>query len=81
MHNYVCILCRMMKDMFVDLERLMKWDHLLLHLLVYLSTEDDVDTVLDYPMNIPIHIVAIHIFNQCRQYNDLCQKKVIHKHV
>ena len=62
--------------MFVDLENLMNWDYLLLRLLVYLSTEDDVDTVLDHPVDIPAHIVAIHNLNQCQQYNKLCQKKV-----
>ena len=67
----------MMKDMFADLENLMKWNRLLLHLLVYLSTEDDVDIILDHPMDIPVHIVTIHILNQCQQYNQLCQRKVI----
>ena len=67
----------MLKDMFTDLENLIKWNRSLLHLLVYLSTEDDIDIVLDHPMDIPIHIVPIHILNQCQQYNQLCQKKVI----
>ena len=72
---YVYII-RLLKNIFADLENLMKWDPLLLHLLVYLSTENDVHTLLDHPMDIPVHIVAIHALNQCQQYNKLCQKKV-----
>ena len=66
---------RLLKKIFADLENL-KWDPLLLHLLVYLSTENDVDILLDHPMDIPVHIVAIHALNQCQQYNKLFQKKV-----
>ena len=66
----------MMKTLFAELEDHMKSDHLLLRLLVYLSTEDDVDVMLDHTVHVPVCIYALHISNQCQQYNKLCQKKV-----
>ena len=63
----------MMKTLFAELKDHMKSDHLLLRLLVYLSTEDDVDVILDH---VPVCIYALHISNQCQQYDKLCQKKV-----
>ena len=65
-----------MKSLFADLENHMKSDHLLLRLLIYLSTEDDVDVVLDHAVDIPVCIFALHVSNQCQRYEKLCQKKV-----
>ena len=62
--------------MLAELEIHMKSDHLLLHLLVYLSTEDDVDTMLCHKVHIPVHIYALHILNQCQHYDKPSQKKV-----
>ena len=64
----------MMKTLFAELEDHMKSDHLLLRLLVHLSTEDDVDVILDHAVHVPVHIFALHISNQ--RYDKLCQKKV-----
>ena len=66
----------MMKILFAELGDHMKSDHLLLRLLVYLSTEDDVDVILDHVVHVPVHIFALHISNQCQQYDKLCQKMV-----
>ena len=65
-----------MKTLFAELEDHIKSDHLLLHLLVYLSTEDDVDVILDHAVHVPVYIFALHISNQCQGYDKLCQKKV-----
>ena len=65
-----------MKSLFVELENHMKSDYLLLRVLVYLSTEDDVDVILGHAVDVPVCIFALHISNQCQQYNKLCQKKV-----
>ena len=66
----------MMKTLFAELEDHMKSDHLLLHLLVYLSTEDDVDVILDHAVHVPVYIFALHVSNQCQGYDKLCQKEV-----
>ena len=66
----------MMKNLFAELEDHMKSDHLLLRVLIYLSSEDDVDIVLDYAEDIPVCIFALHVSNQCQQYDKLCQRKV-----
>ena len=74
---YICnYVHRLMKNLFIDLENHMKSDHLLLNLLVYLSTEDDVDVILDHTVHCPVHIFALHVSNQCQQYDKLTQKKV-----
>ena len=65
-----------MRTLFAEFEDHMKYDHLLLRLLVYLSTEDDVDVILDHAVHVPVYIFAVHISNQCQQHNKLCQKKV-----
>ena len=70
-----------MKNLFSDLEHHMKTDHLLLHLVVYLSTEDDVNIILDDASCVPVHIFALHISNQCQQYDRPCQKKVHIKYI
>ena len=60
-----------MKNIFADanIDELMKSDHLLLRLLVYLSTEDDVDVILDHQVHIPECIFALHVSNQSKQYD------------
>ena len=47
-----------MSKLFHECVNHIKDDHLLLRLLVFLSSEDDIDVVLD---NAPVHIVALHI--------------------
>ena len=42
-------------------------DHLLLRLLVFLSSEDDIDVMLD---NAPVHIVALHVADLWWDTND-----------
>ena len=49
---------RMMGKLFHSLEYHIKEDHLLLRLLVFLCSEDDIDVMLD---NAPVHIVALHV--------------------
>ena len=71
----------MMKNLFAELEDHIKSDHLLLRLLIYLSTEDDIDVVLDHTADIPVCIFALHISNQCQQYDKLSQRKVMCVHV
>ena len=66
----------MMKFLFAELENHLKSDHLLLRLLIYLSTEDDVDVVLDHAVDVPVCIFGLHVSNQCQQYDELCRKKV-----
>ena len=49
---------RMMGKIFHMCKNHIKDDHLLLRLLVCLSSDNDIDILLD---NAPIHIVALHI--------------------
>ena len=47
-----------MKKLFDECKNHIEDDHLLLRLLVFLSSEDDIDVLLS---TAPIHIVALHI--------------------
>ena len=68
-------LCRLIKQLFADLKVDIKDDPLLLRLLVYLSSEDDVEIVLDHA---PAHFYAIHISKVCcGSYDRLSKDKVI----
>ena len=72
----ILLFCRLMKTLLDDLQNLTKDDHLLLRLLVYLSSEYDIDIILDYA---PVHIVAVHLSNICQKYEKLSRKKVCFK--
>ena len=48
----------MMGKIFHMCKNHIKDDHLLLRLLVFLSSENDIDILLD---NAPVHIVALHV--------------------
>ena len=65
MHSYVTSymltfvdIYRMMKKLFHECENHIKEDHLLLRLLVFLCSEDDIDVMLE---NAPFHMVALHV--------------------
>lgn len=62
-----------MKSLLDELHNRARDDHLLLHLLVYLSSEYDVETVLDYA---PVHIVSVHVSNSFQKYEGLNKEKV-----
>ena len=58
---YICInniLYRIMRKLFYECQDHIKDDHLLLRLLVYLSSEDDIEVTMN---NAPVHIVALHV--------------------
>ena len=69
----ILLFCRLMKKLLDDLQNHLKDDYLLLRLLVYLSSENDVDAILDYA---PVYIVAVHISNICQKYEKLNREKV-----
>ena len=48
----------MIGRLFFECKDHIKDDHLLLRLLVFLSSEDDIDVLLN---NAPVHIVALHV--------------------
>ena len=62
-----------MKSLLVQLQNHAKDDCLLVRLLVYLSSEYDIDIVLDYA---PVHIVSTHISNIYQKYEKLNKDKV-----
>ena len=64
-------MCRLIQQLFDDLKDYVKDDPLLLRLLVYLSSEDDVDIVLDHA---PAHFYAIHVSKICCQNYDRLSK-------
>ena len=47
-----------MSKLFHECENHIKDDHLLLRLLVFLCSEDDIDVMIN---NAPVHIVALHV--------------------
>ena len=49
---------RMMGKIFHMCKNHIKDDHLLLRLLVFLSSDSDIDILMD---NAPVHIVALHV--------------------
>ena len=49
---------RMMIKLFHECQNHIQDDHLLLRLLVYLSSEDDIEVILK---NVPVHIATLHI--------------------
>ncbi|XP_065899482.1 E3 ubiquitin-protein ligase rnf213-alpha-like isoform X2 [Dysidea avara] len=64
---------RLIKKLFTELHSHLKDDKLLLRLLVYLSSEDDAETVLDHA---PTHVYAIHISQICCEtYHILTKEK------
>lgn len=62
-----------MKKILDDLCNKMKDDYLLVRLLVYLSSENDVKTLLNYA---PLHVVVIHLSKICQKYERLNREKV-----
>ena len=72
----ILLFCRLMKTLLEDLQNLTKDDHLLLRLLVYLSSEYDIDIILDHA---PVHIVAVHLSILCQKYERFSRKKVCFK--
>ena len=62
-----------MKSLLVELQNHAKDDCLLLRLLVYLSSEYDIDVILDYA---PVHVVSIHISSIYQKYEKLSKEKV-----
>ena len=48
----------MMSKLFHECKNHIKEDHLLLRLLVFLCSEDDIDVMID---SAPVHIVALHV--------------------
>lgn len=56
-----------MKKLFCNFKIHIEDDHLLLRLLVFLSSEDDIDVMLD---NAPVHIVALHVADLWWNIND-----------
>lgn len=63
----------MMNSLFTDLINYAKDNHMMLRLLVYLSSEEDVEIVLEH---VPVHVVAVHIFSTFQQYRTLNKEKV-----
>ena len=55
---FIVVFYRIMGQLFHECENHIKDDHLLLRLLVFLSSEDDIDIMLN---NVPVHIVALHV--------------------
>ena len=58
---------RMMEKLLHNCKNHIEDDHLLLRLLVFLSSEDDIDVMLD---NAPVHIVALHVADLWWDTND-----------
>ena len=73
---HILLFYRLMKKLLDNLQNHTKDDYLLLRLLVYLSSENDVDTILNYAS---VHIVAVHISNVCQKYEKLNREKVCFK--
>ena len=61
---------RMMGKLFHECKDHIKEDHLLLRLLVFLCSEDDIDVMLN---NAPVHIVALHVSDLWRTINKVNQ--------
>ena len=57
MDVFIVVFYRIMGKLFLECKNHIKDDHLLLRLLVFLSSEDDIDVMLG---NAPVHIVALH---------------------
>lgn len=55
---FIVVFYRIMGKLFFECKNHIKDDHLLLRLLVFLSSEDDIDVMLN---NAPVHIVALHV--------------------
>ena len=68
-----CVFHRLIRKLFTELRSHLKDDKLLLRLLVYLSSEDDAEIVLD---NAPTHFYAIRISQICETYRTLTKEKV-----
>ena len=68
--NYMLTFCRIMSKLFHECENHIKEDHLLLRLLVFLCSEDDIDIMLS---NAPFHIVALHVADLWNSINKLKQ--------
>ena len=62
--------CRMISKLFHECEDHIKEDHLLLRLLVFLCSEDDIDVMLD---SAPVHIVALRIADLWRTIDKVQQ--------
>ena len=56
--SYILAFYRIMGTLFYECWSHIKDDHLLLRLLVFLSSEDDIDVML---IHAPVHIVALHV--------------------
>ena len=54
----IVIFYRMMGKLFDELGNQIKEDHLLLRLLVFLCSEDDIGVMMSHA---PVHIVALHV--------------------
>ena len=63
----------MMKTLFQECDNHIKEDHLLLRLLVYLCSEDDIDVMLN---NAPFHIVALRVADL---WHSIDKVKQVHK--
>ena len=56
--SYMPTFYRMMHKLFNECKNHIEDDHLLLRLLVFLSSEEDIDVMLS---NAAVHIVALHV--------------------
>ena len=70
------MLCRMMGKIFHNCKNHIEDDHLLLRLLVFLSSDDDIGVMLN---NAPVHIVALRIADLWWEANDGIKEVIINQ--
>ena len=64
----------MLNKLFIDLRDHAKNDHLLLHLLVFLSSESDADVVLEHAS---AHLFAIRVSQLCSNRDEKLNKNQV----